>query len=520
MGRRAHASQGHQVGAAARHRRRARLLARRGGLRRRREDARGGRRRLRAGARRIRGVAGGHRRRNRARCRHAGDPPRAWRQSHLRAHARCRRTGQGLRGSRRRRRDHVRVRPPHRRHQRGARHRRRLESGRGAADRLPGHAGAAHDAEPVRQASRARRAPGARAHQGCRRLVRHQGAYLCRRDGGGRAVEAAQAAGEVCRRSPGELRHRHSRPRSPHQGENRRDQGRRDHRVRDRRSHRHRPLFGLSAHLGHRGEPGRQPRRRPLHLPELQGPRPRRIPEQERDVPVPRRRPSDRGRGDRGIGRACRGEDRHGPAGIAPAQSVSRRRLSLRVRRRTEIRAALASRVARASRRHDELRRPSRRAEAAARTRHLSRHRLRLVHRGDEPVGRVLRRRRRAHLVAGRRDGEARLDRRDLLPHRRVRAGPGRGSRDRAMRRHRVRRADRARARHHGRHRQHALWRRHLGLARRRHRRRSGVAGRQGAARQRARGRGLDPAGKARSARYPQRHRRRSRHRHGAHRPR
>ena len=29
---------------------------------------------------------------------------------------------------------------------------------------------------------------------------------------------------------------------------------------------RHRPLFGLSAHLRHRGQPGRQPDRRALHL--------------------------------------------------------------------------------------------------------------------------------------------------------------------------------------------------------------------------------------------------------------
>ena len=41
--------------------------------------------------------------------------------------------------------------------------------------------------------------------------------------------------------------------------------------------------------------------------------------------------------------------------------------------------------------------------------------------------------------------------------------------------------AARQSARRHRRHRQHALWRRHLGLARRRHRRRSGLAGRQGA---------------------------------------
>ena len=39
LGRRAHASQGHQIGAAARHRRRPRLLAGRGGVRRRRQDA-------------------------------------------------------------------------------------------------------------------------------------------------------------------------------------------------------------------------------------------------------------------------------------------------------------------------------------------------------------------------------------------------------------------------------------------------------------------------------------------------
>ena len=104
------------------------------------------------------------------------------------------RSRQGLRRGRRRGRDHVRVRPPHRRHQRAARHRRRLESRRRAPDRLSGHAGAAHDAEPVRQAPRPGGASGARRHQGRRRLVRHQGAHLCRRDGDGGAVEAAQAA--------------------------------------------------------------------------------------------------------------------------------------------------------------------------------------------------------------------------------------------------------------------------------------------------------------------------------------
>ncbi len=47
------------------------------------------------------------------------------------------------------------LRPPYRRDQRAACDRRRLESGRSAPDRLSGHAGAAHDAEPVCQASRA-----------------------------------------------------------------------------------------------------------------------------------------------------------------------------------------------------------------------------------------------------------------------------------------------------------------------------------------------------------------------------
>ena len=81
VGRRADASQGHQVGAATRDRDRARLLAGRGGVRGRREDARAGRGRLRAGRGEIRGTARRHRCRDRARCRHAGDPSGAWRQS-------------------------------------------------------------------------------------------------------------------------------------------------------------------------------------------------------------------------------------------------------------------------------------------------------------------------------------------------------------------------------------------------------------------------------------------------------
>ena len=73
------------------------------------------------------------RRGNRARREDAGDPSGARRQSHLRAHARCRRCRQGLCRGRRSGRDDIHVRPPYRRHQRGARHRRRLESRRSSA---------------------------------------------------------------------------------------------------------------------------------------------------------------------------------------------------------------------------------------------------------------------------------------------------------------------------------------------------------------------------------------------------
>ncbi len=75
-----------------------------------------------------------------------------------------------------------------------------------------------------------------------------------------------------------------------------------------------------------------------------------------------------------------------------------------------------------------------------------------------------------------------------------------------------IRRADRAGPRHHRRHRQHALWRRHLGVARRRHRRRGGLAGWQGAPRKRAQGGRLDPASRCEESRYRERCRRRCRY--------
>ena len=66
-----------------------------------------------------------------------------------------------------------------------------------------------------------RGASGACPHQGRRRLLRHQGARLRRRDGDGGASQAAQAAGEIRRRPTGELRHRHPCARSPRQGADR-----------------------------------------------------------------------------------------------------------------------------------------------------------------------------------------------------------------------------------------------------------------------------------------------------------
>ena len=196
--------------------------------------------------------------------------------------------------------------------------------------------------------------------------------------------QAAQAPGQVRGRPYRELRHRHPRPRSPREGQDRREERRHHHRLGDRRSHRHRPVFGLSAHLRHRGQPDRQSHRRPLHLPELSRPRARRVPEQERDVPVPRGRPSDRDRGDRGAGRAGRRQDRHGSAGDPAPQPHSRRCASVARPVRNQVRGAVAPRIARSSRCHDELRRAARRAEAAARARHLSRHRLCELHRGDQ----------------------------------------------------------------------------------------------------------------------------------------
>jgi carbon-monoxide dehydrogenase large subunit len=80
---------------------------------------------------------------------------------------------------------------------------------------------------------------------------RHQGPHLRRRNGNLCAVKAVAAADQVRRRPGRKLQHRHSCPRSSMQGADRRQPQWDDHGIRDRRSHRHRPLFDVSTHQRH-----------------------------------------------------------------------------------------------------------------------------------------------------------------------------------------------------------------------------------------------------------------------------
>ena len=148
---------------------------------------------------------------------------------------------------------------------------------------------------------------------------------------------------------------------------------------------------------------------------------------------------------------------------------------------------------------HDELCRPARRAERTAQERHLSRHRLCQFHRGDQSVRRLLRCRRRQDHLAGRRDASSSTRKARSFCKA---ASPNRARAPKPCWRKSSASSfgisiDKVRVVHR-RHRQHALWRRHLGLARRRHRRRSGLAGRQGLARQCAGGRRRHAASQAR----------------------
>ncbi len=293
---------------------------------------------------RVRGARCGDGHAHRARSGNPGHSFLARRQSRLRAQSRCRHRRCGVRRFRRGGGSGFHLWPAHRRDPGAARGRGRLERGRREAHDLPGHAGAAHGAEHRGPASAAGGTAGSRGLQGRRRLLRHQGPHLRRRNGDLCAVETAAPADQIRRRPGRKLQYRYSCPRPSLQGTDRRQARRHHHGVRDRRSHRHRSLFDVSAHQRHRSQPGRQPRRRPLCDEELSRPRPRRVPEQERDVPVPRRRPSHRMLGDGRPGRSGGGKNRDGSGGNPPPQSDRRRCLPLRVAFRPAVRAVVASR--------------------------------------------------------------------------------------------------------------------------------------------------------------------------------
>ena len=84
-------------------------------------------------------------------------------------------------------------------------------------------------------------------------------------------------------------------------------------------------------------------RRRTVHDAELSRASARRVPEQERDVPVSRRRTSGGVLGDGGAGRSGGDEHRYGPGRDPPPQSRARRCLSLRVAVRPQVRTVVAS---------------------------------------------------------------------------------------------------------------------------------------------------------------------------------
>ncbi len=188
------------------------------------------------------------------------------------------------------------------------------------ADRLSLDAGAAHDAGHLLAPSRPARRQRARDREGRRRLVRHQGPRLPRRNGDRCAVGHVEAPGEIHRRPARIVPDRHPRARAQSEGSPRMHEGRRHTRVRARRHDEHRAVLRLSAHERHRGQPGRQPDRRSLQAPALPRKPERRIHQQERNLPVPRGRPSDCGI-DHRVHRRSRGRKAwHGPRGFPPLE--------------------------------------------------------------------------------------------------------------------------------------------------------------------------------------------------------
>ncbi len=277
----------------------------------------------------------------------AGHPSRARRQPRLRARQRERQRRRGLQDRAQGRRGDLPLRPPHRRDAGAALDPGRVQQGRRHAHRPPCDAGPAHDAGgagPAPQAAAQRRARHLPRH---RRQLRHQGARLPGRGGGGGDRQDHGPPGQVHRRSAGELRLRHPRARPPHQGPHGHRRARAHHRLRHRRLDRHRPLLGLSAHQRGRRQPGRQPGGRPLRLPQLPRQDHGRAAEQGADLPVSRGRPPDRDGRHRGPGRPRRRGDGHGPGRLPSQEPDAGRHLSAHVARRHALRGPLAHQVAR-----------------------------------------------------------------------------------------------------------------------------------------------------------------------------
>ena len=216
---------------AARHRDRACVLAGRGGGGGGGRVARAGRGRG-AADRGGMGRAAGRRRHGRVFKEHKNHPSRLRGQHLLQARARHRRRRRRFREGRCGGRGHLPLRPPHRRLPRRPRHPRRLQRRRAFADRVPRHPGAAHDAGHLLAAPQYPRRQCARDREGRRRLLRHQGARLRRRDGDGGALRHAAPAGEVRRRSARVLSLRHPRARASRKGARCMYQGRGDTRLR------------------------------------------------------------------------------------------------------------------------------------------------------------------------------------------------------------------------------------------------------------------------------------------------
>ncbi len=327
---------------------------------------------------------------------------------------------------RRRRRGDLRIRPPHRRLPGRPFAPRRLQRGRAFADGLSRDPGAAHDAGHLLAAPQ------------------HPGGERPRRDrkdvGGSYGIkvhvypdEMATAALSVMLRRPVKfvadrlesfLTDIHAREHKATVAA-RVHQGRRNPRVRSGRPHRDRPVLGVSAHQRHRGQPGGQPHRRPVQHREYRAKMNvvftnKNVTCQYRAVGHPIAVALTEGIVD--LAAEKLGMD---PAEFRRRNLIPDDAYPYTVRVGRQVREALAPSVARQAAQADGLREAPCRTGGAAQAGHLSRHRPRRHDRGDQSVAGVLRRRRCAHLGAGRRDAAPRAAGHGVRHVQRDRAGAG-----------------------------------------------------------------------------------------------